>query len=228
MPEADSTAFRRRDRRVATVARRGPQVTPHTHRPSPMTSSRPDDESTLEALMRAAQDGDKRAYAQLLKTVTPRLQKMVRAQRRFLDAADTDDIVQDVLVSLHAVRATYDPRRPFMPWLMAIARNRLADSGRRDARRNANEVVVHELPVTFSEEEANIANSYGDPEALHRAIKGLPPGQREAVEMLKLREMSLKEAAAASGTSAGALKVSVHRAMTTLRKVLNAGGGHGN
>jgi len=37
---------------------------------------------------------------------------------------------------------------------------------------------------------------------------------------LKLREMSLREAAAASGTSIGALKVSVHRAMATLRKAL--------
>ena len=48
----------------------------------------------------------------------------------------------------------------------------------------------------------------------------LSPGQRDAIEMLKLREMSLKEAAAASGTSIGALKVSVHRAMATLRRAL--------
>ena len=59
-----------------------------------------------------------------------------------------------------------------------------------------------------------------DPEALRRAIKALPASQREAVEMIKLREMSLKEAAAASGTSVGALKVSVHRAIATLRKAL--------
>lgn len=174
--------------------------------------------------MQAAQGGDGQAYAQLLKKITPRLLQMVRAQRRFLDAADIDDIVQEILISLHAVRATYDPRRPFMPWLMAIARNRLADSGRRDARQNAHEVQVDELPVTFFEEETNM-ETYGDPDALRRAIKTLPPGQREAVEMLKLREMSLKEAAALSGTSTGALKVSVHRAMTKLRNVLTAGGG---
>jgi len=48
----------------------------------------------------------------------------------------------------------------------------------------------------------------------------LSPGQRDAIEMLKLREMSLKEAAAARGTSIGALKVSVHRAMATLRRAL--------
>jgi len=178
--------------------------------------------------MQAAQDGDAQAYIHLLKKITPRLEQMVRGQRWFLDAADIDDIVQEILISLHAVRATYDPRRPFMPWLMAIARNRLADSGRRQVRQRAHEVQVDELPVTFSEPETNILDAYGDPEALRRAIKALPSGQREAVEMLKLREMSLKEAASASGTSTGALKVSVHRAMTTLRKVLTTGGGRGD
>jgi RNA polymerase sigma-70 factor (ECF subfamily) len=193
-----------------------------------MTTSRPDDDRPFEALMQAVQNGDAEAYVELLKRITPRLQQMVRNQRRFLDAADIDDIVQEILVSLHAVRATYDPRRPFMPWLMAITRNRLADSGRRHARRNAHEVLVDELPVTSSAEETNSVETYGDPEALRRAIKTLPPGQREAVEMVKLREMSLKEAAAVSGTSTGALKVSVHRAMTTLRKVLITGGARGD
>jgi len=77
------------------------------------------------------------------------------------------------------------------------------------------------LPVTFSDDGANIdTDGYRDPEALRRAIRDLPPGQRDAIELLKLREMSLKEAAAASGTSIGALKVSVHRAIATLRKAL--------
>ncbi len=64
--------------------------------------------------------------------------------------------------------------------------------------------------------------SYRDPEALAQAIRTLPPGEREAVEMLKLRELSLKEAAAASGRGqrpegGGA------RAVKALRRVLAAG-----
>ncbi len=104
---------------------------------------------------------------------------------------------------------------------MGITRNRLADGARRYARRAAHEVQVENLPVTFSDEGANIDNGgYRDPEALRQAIRALPPGQREAIETLKLREMSLKEAAAVSGMSVGALKVSVHRAVATLRKAL--------
>jgi RNA polymerase sigma-70 factor (ECF subfamily) len=51
-------------------------------------------------------------------------------------------------------------------------------------------------------------------------MAGLPAGQRVAIEAVKLREMSLKEAAAATGTSIGALKVSVHRGIKALRTAL--------
>jgi RNA polymerase sigma factor (sigma-70 family) len=172
--------------------------------------------------MQAAQGGDTEAYVLLLKEITPRVRQIVRGQRRFLKIEDIEDLVQDILLSLHAVRATYDPRRPFMPWLMAITRHRLADAARRHIRRAAHELQVENLPVTFSDEGTNIEGSeYRDPEALRQAIMALPPGQRDAIEMLKLREMSLKEAAAASGTTIGALKASVHRAITALRKALS-------
>jgi RNA polymerase sigma-70 factor (ECF subfamily) len=185
-----------------------------------MTRDAPENES-FDGLMRDAQAGDARAYARLLKEITPRLRNFLRGQRRFLNAEDIEDLVQDVLLSLHAVRATYDPERPFMPWLMAIARNRLADSGRRHARRSAHEVQVAEMPATVPDDGAKLdPEIYRDPEALKRAIQELPRGQREAIEMLKLREMSLKEASAAGGTSVGALKVSIHRAMGALRKAL--------
>jgi RNA polymerase sigma factor (sigma-70 family) len=179
-------------------------------------------ERHLGALMQSAQNGDASSYAQLLKEITPLLRYVIRRQRSFLSAEDIEDLVQDILLSLHAVRATYDPERPFLPWLMAITRNRMVDSARRYGRRAAHEVQVENLEVTFSDEAANIdAAAYGDPEALRQAIETLPRGQREAIQMLKLREMSLKEAAAASGTSIGALKVSVHRAIASLRKALS-------
>src|SRR3546814_1638098 len=92
---------------------------------------------------------------------------------------------------------------------MAIARNRMADGARCHARRSRREIAVERLPETFSGSDTNIHESvYGDPEALRQAMRHLPRGQREAVTLLKLREMSLKEAAAITGMSIGALKVS--------------------
>lgn len=171
--------------------------------------------------MQAAQAGDMRAYARLLMAITPKLRQMVRRRRKFFTAEEIEDLVQEILLSIHAVRGTYDPKRPFMTWLSTIAHNRLIDSARRYYRGKSNEVQMDELPVTFANDWANIeSEEYRDPEELSIAIKNLPEGQRKAIEMLKLREMSLKEAAAASGTTVGALKVSIHRAVSNLRKAL--------
>src|SRR6266571_2157396 len=70
-------------------------------------------------LMQAAQAGEADAYIQLLEEITPRIRQIVRRHRTFLEAEDIEDLVQDVLLSIHGVRATYDPQRPFMPWLLA-------------------------------------------------------------------------------------------------------------
>jgi RNA polymerase sigma-70 factor (ECF subfamily) len=182
-------------------------------------------EDRFARLMRCAQEGQSSAYAELLREIAPLLRRDIRRRRRFLQPQDIEDLVQDVLLSLHAVRATYDPTRPFLPWLMAIAHNRMVDGTRRQVRRNANEVTVDELPETFADAGTNgTGETYGDPEALRQAMKHLPPGQRAAIEMVKIREMSLKEASAASGMSVAALKVAVHRGIGALRKALNAEG----
>ena len=55
---------------------------------------------------------------------------------------------------------------------------------------------------------------------MEQAIEALPGGQRTAIELLKIQGMSLKEAAGASGTTIGALKVATHRAMGALRRML--------
>jgi Sigma-70 region 2 len=96
----------------------------------------------LAALMRAAQDGNKVAYVSLLRELLPLVQRIVFGKLCYLQPADRDDVVQEVLLSLHAARATYDPRRPFVPWLMAIAHHRIVDRMRRSARLSAHEVSM--------------------------------------------------------------------------------------
>lgn len=178
-------------------------------------------ENELAAWMRAAQDGNHAAYDRLLKRLAVGLRSIVRHKRPFLQPADVEDIVQDILLSLHAVRSTYDPDRPFTPWLMAIVRNRMADAARRYARRAENEVDGGEFPETFSPVETkDLQGDLIDEEAVALAIDALPAGQKKAIEMLKVRGLSLREASAASGLSIAALKVAVHRAVHSLRKTI--------
>ena len=113
---------------------------------------------------------------------------------------------------------TYDPQREFVPWLMAIARNKIADRARRFARSTANEVLVDDFAeIGAAEQLASHADSDGDREALRQAISRLSAGKRKAIELLKICELSSKEAAEVTGMRPGALRVSVHRAIKTLR-----------
>ena len=179
------------------------------------------DDSDLVELMAAAQAGDERAYEDLLQAIADVVRRIIRRRQNLLGFDGVDDVVQDVLLSVHAVRSTYDSSRPFLPWLYSIVRNRVADRARVYGRSAVHEIVFDDLDVTFPAVDTNPpGEEYGDSQALHAAIASLPRGQREAIELLKLKGLSLKEAATVTGTTVGALKVATHRAMITLRRIL--------
>jgi len=167
--------------------------------------------------MARAQGGDRPAYRRLLEEIAPYVRSI--AARYVRDRGDLEDAVQDVLLTVHAVRHTYDPMRPFGPWLVAITRRRVFDGLRRRGRLSAREVPLDLEHETFAAPEANYHETASEGRALREALKELPDGQREAIRMLKLEEMSLKEAAAASGMSVAALKVATHRGLRNLRKI---------
>ena len=172
----------------------------------------------LSRLMGMAQAGDKLAYGSLLGQILPLLRAYVRRQCAGRSPNDVEDIVQNILLTLHRVRATYDPARPAQPWVFGIAANRVAEAKRRAARLYARELLVETPPDTHAIADVSSgAHSYGDVEALHQAIALLPLGQKIAVQLVKLREMTLTEAAASSGMSTAALKAAAHRGMATLR-----------
>jgi RNA polymerase sigma-70 factor (ECF subfamily) len=168
-------------------------------------------------LMARAQDGDAAAYLRLLEEITPYLRSL--AARRHRDQYDIEDAVQDVLLTVHSIRHTYDPARPFGPWLVVIANRRFVDRLRRQGRVRTRETPLTAEHETFAEPQANLEER-SDRHGLEGAIDNLPPVQRQAIRLLKLKEMSLKEAATASGMSIASLKVATHRALKNLRNML--------
>lgn len=165
--------------------------------------------------MAAAQDGDAAAYERLLRAIVPFVRAVVSRRHR---GDRIEDAVQDVLLTVHRVRHTYDPSRPFENWLATIAHRRSIDLLRRRARIAANETSDELAYETFADPAANRElDRNARIEGLSAAIAALPESQREAIDLLKVREMTLIEAAQASGKSIAALKVNVHRAIKTLR-----------
>ena len=170
-------------------------------------------------LMARAQDGDSGAYRRLLEEVTPYLRLLAASRHR--DASDAEDAVQDILLTIHAVRQTYDPARPFRPWLVTIANRRLIDRLRHQGRLRSRETTLTTDHETFPARQANLDEEVSYRRELKAALDTLPPGQRQAIRLLKLKEMSLKDAAAATGLSVTALKGATHRALKNLRKMLS-------
>jgi RNA polymerase sigma-70 factor (ECF subfamily) len=160
-------------------------------------------------LMAAAQHGDREAYRALLEDVSPLVTAVLR--RRISDPAELADVHQEALVHLHRARHTYDPKRPFDPWLFAIVRHTAIDHARRRRVRLSWEVLVDEPPEQVAETTA------ADRQALEHALAGLPASQREAFEMLQVEGLSVDAAAERAGVSRGALKVRAHRAYKALR-----------
>ncbi len=177
-----------------------------------------DGEAGWEGLMAAAQAGDARAYDRLLRECLPLLRAIAR--RRIFDAYEAEDAVQDTLLTIHRMIATYDPSRPLRPWLVAIAERRCVDRLRKRGRGSGREVPIEDHADTLA---APAVADGGDRVAgrqLRAAVADLPESQRTALRLAKLEALPLAEASRRSGLSVGALKVATHRALKTLRRRL--------
>jgi RNA polymerase sigma-70 factor (ECF subfamily) len=174
----------------------------------------------LAALLVLAQGGDREAYTALLQGLLPYLRRL--AARRLARSQDVEDTVQDIFLSIHAIRHTYDPDRPLQPWVNIIAERRIADRLRRLYRLRARETALPEnADETFAADDTNMTSEVSlDMRAVHRAIEQLPPGQRQAIALVKMQGLSMREAAAQTGQTEGAMKLSVHRAVKALRRAL--------
>lgn len=157
-------------------------------------------------LMAAAQSGDAAAYRSLLAEVGGWLQ---RYYARRLPPAMIDDAVQDTLLAIHQKRHTYDPARPFEPWLAAIARHKWIDR-LRTLRSTSTESLTDTIAMPDHGEAVTSAWS------LERLLGELKPAQSAAIRLVKLQGFSVEEAAARTGQSVSLVKVNIHRGLGRL------------
>jgi len=175
-----------------------------------------------EKLLAAAQQGDGGAYRQFLQAILPFARAV--AGRHLRAGELIEDAVQDSLVTLHRVRHTYEPGRPVKPWLAAIVARRAIDLARRRGRIESRERFDPAAYETFAAPEAKQLGQGEAAETVAQMMSGLTPKQKEALELVKLKEMTLAEASLQSGQSVASLKVNVHRAIRRLRGQAGNGG----
>lgn len=189
--------------------------------PSDTGQTQDDIKQGWPALMKSAQDGDSRAYAKLLRQITPVLRAYLMPRLR--DEARVDDVVQDVLMAIHTVRHTYAPDQPFERWMYGIARHKMIDAMRRYGRTSGREVTDPGLFETLSGPAANNPER-AELRALMKALDKLPKKQRDIVVKTKIEGHSMAETAEQVGMTEAAVKVAAHRAYKQLRTILENDG----
>ena len=171
---------------------------------------------SIETLMALAITGDQRAYClaltQIKRLIYPFLLKHLSG------SAEIEDVLQDVLLSVHKALKTYDGSRPFKPWIFAITRYRLNDFLRKsykDTLRDAEDLTqVDAMPQAHS---AETSISY---ETIHKEISKLPTKQSQILQMIHSDGYTSREVAANLNMREIAVRVAAHRAYKILRKKL--------
>lgn len=187
-------------------------------------SQLPDDGARWGAWMARAQAGDTASYHALLQAIVPYVRAIAR--RHLGSNGELEDAVQDVLILVHDIRHTYEPARPFKPWLGTIASRRCIDIVRQRTRRTRREVFDD---TTFD----HLSDPGDGPEraleraqqarAVRSAVQRLSPKMQDAVQRVHFQELSHDEAAQGTSNTPGAIKVACHRALKTLKTAIGAG-----
>ncbi|MBC7504776.1 MAG: sigma-70 family RNA polymerase sigma factor [Sandarakinorhabdus sp.] len=162
--------------------------------------------------MVAAQAGEAAPYRRLLGELRVWL---LRYFARRLPPSAVEDAVQDTLIAIHAKRHTWDPARPFGPWLAGIARYKWIDRLRIAARHAADE-----LPESLGIPDHGAAVTSAA--ALMGLMAALKPAQAEVIRLVKLEGMSIEEAAARTGQSPALVKVNIHRGLGRLAHIVES------
>ena len=175
-----------------------------------------DNEKNLELLMTLSQGGDTRAYTLLLQE-TARFVRPFLAQRLALPSA-LDDLLQEVLISVHKARHTYDAGRPYKPWVYAIARFRLLDFLR---THYADQLVQAD---EWSEATHDLSEPVTEPDPRYESISEelckLPEKPATILRLMHHDGLTAKEVAQKMGMTESAVKVAAHRAYKLLRKTV--------
>lgn len=183
----------------------------------------PIDEDQLAAEMLAGRSGNQSSYAKALIGVVEVAR--LRIRRKFgWTGSDLEDLVQEVLLTVHLNKASWDRDRPLLPWLHAIADHKALDAIRQ--RRRHGRLVATGVSLDGMEEHVPAPEPDRDTLGLDRDrhLASLPAREREVVHGLSVQGRSVPELAAALGIKETAVRVALHRGLKRLAAAARVAG----
>jgi RNA polymerase sigma-70 factor (ECF subfamily) len=173
-----------------------------------------DNYTALGALLLAGLAGDNASYAHFLRDITPILRRVIA--RRIIDA-DVEDVLQEVLISVHKARHTYDGARPVMPWIIAIARFRITDHLRKHYTSRRHQTVDIS---TLENILIDVTGNADDRESIDDLLHDVPTRQRTILTLMHVEGYTAKQVGERLNMKESAVKIAAHRAVKQIRKAL--------
>lgn len=174
----------------------------------------PNKYAELTTVFMAGLRGDSIAYEHFLRTIAPLLR---RTARRKLSENDVEDVVQEILISIHKARHTYDDERPLIPWIMAIAQFRITDQLRKYYAGARYETVDVE---TISDTLADVTLEQDTNESIEALLIDVPEREKRILTLMHVEGFTAKETGVKLGMKESAVKVAAHRAIKKIRHLL--------
>ena len=166
-------------------------------------------------LARRARHGDATAFDGLVRRFH---RPVYRFCWRLLRSPDAEDLAQDTFVRAFVHFERFDPERPVLPWLIAIARRLCLDLlRRRKVMARVETQPVTGPPARGPEGEASRREQLS---RLERALDDLDEGPRVAIVLFHIEDMSYRDIAAALEVPMGTVMTWLHRGRAQLKRAL--------
>ena len=131
---------------------------------------------------------------------------------------DAEDLAQETFLDLYRSAASYRNKGTFSAFIFTLARRRLIDRYRKQARRPLDFFDPNDSLIQQQSEPVDMSSEIED--AFHRALAALPENQRSALLLLQQQGLSYDEIAETLNTNISSVKTWIHRARTHLRQTL--------
>ena len=145
---------------------------------------------------------------------------------RILQQGSTaEEVVQDVFLQLWRNSARYDLNRPFVPWLLTLARNRALDHLRlKSERQRRREEQTEEFPqiAAATPEYEKALDESRRAERVRSLMGSLPATQKKAIELAYFEGLSHSEIAASLHEPLGTVKSWIRNGLMRLKEGLQA------
>jgi RNA polymerase sigma-70 factor, ECF subfamily len=172
-----------------------------------------ENETLFKQLIQKAQGGDGASYAELLQGLNSFLKNYLR--KRIFDQNEIDEVTQEILLAVHKSLHTYDTKKSFMGWFLAIAEYKIVDYIR-SLKKRSNTLDLNSVASFFA-----VSNSDSDLKLdVERAINNLSSREKDVLTLIKVDGQSINAVAKQLNLTEANVKVIAHRAYLNIKTYL--------